>query len=107
MTVSIPARSRLKAVPPPTRTFTPSPGERGSRKNSGSSGAHLVQAALLLLPVGTTDHGTGKQYWVGKVQQCPPKHSRTSRQNWKGTRTSGSSQERLPTGAQAPSRAAG
>ena len=32
-----------------------------------SSGAHLVQDALLLLPVGTTNHGTSKQYVIGKV----------------------------------------
>ncbi len=49
-------------------TLTPSPGELGSRENSGSSGAHLVQETVLLLPVGTIYHGTGKQYWVGKVQ---------------------------------------
>src|SRR5499427_5316269 len=34
------ARERLHAVPPPTRTVTPSPGERGSRKNAGACGAH-------------------------------------------------------------------
>jgi hypothetical protein len=42
-------------------TLTPSPGERGSI-NSGSSGAHLVQSTLLLLPTGTIYRGTGKQH---------------------------------------------
>src|SRR5262252_1283270 len=37
---STPTRERLQAVPPPTRTVTPSPGERGSRKNAGACGAH-------------------------------------------------------------------
>src|SRR5260221_1247218 len=50
---------RLKAVPAPTRTLHASPGERGSI-NSGSSAWHLVQDAFVLLPVGTTHHGTPK-----------------------------------------------
>jgi hypothetical protein len=67
VSVSIPAAERLKAVPPPTRTLHAAPGERGS-SNSGSSAGHLVQGTLLLFPVGTTDHGTGKQHGVGTVQ---------------------------------------
>jgi hypothetical protein len=67
VSVSIPAAERLKAVPPPMWTLHASPGERGSI-NAGSSARHLVQGTLLLLPVGTTSHGTGKQHGVGKVQ---------------------------------------
>src|SRR5260221_14762907 len=64
-------RSRLKAVPPPTRTLHASPGERGSI-TSGSSAWHLVQDAFVLLPVGTTHHGTPKYDSVGKVQDVLP-----------------------------------
>src|SRR5258708_36262229 len=62
---------RLKAGPPPTRTLHASPGERGSI-NSGSSAWHLVQDAFVLLPVGTTHHGTPKYDSVGKVQDVLP-----------------------------------
>src|SRR5260221_9743345 len=64
-------RSRLKGVPPPTRTLHASPGERGSI-TSGSSAWHLVQDAFVLLPVGTTHHGTPKYDSVGKVQDVLP-----------------------------------
>src|SRR5258707_13362241 len=65
-------RERLKAVPPPTRTLHASPGERGSI-NSGSSAWHLVQDAFVLVPVGTTHHGTPKYDSVGKVQDVLPR----------------------------------
>jgi hypothetical protein len=56
---------------------TPSPGEPGSEKhNAGSSGAHPVQGTLLLFPVGTVYHGTGKQDCAGKVQRVLPRISR-------------------------------
>src|SRR5260221_6837233 len=61
----------MKAVPPPTRTLHASPGERGSI-NSGSSAWHLVQDAFVLLPVGTTHHGTPKYDSVGKVPDVLP-----------------------------------
>src|SRR5260221_7449294 len=61
----------MKAVPPPTRTLHASPGERGSI-TSGSSAWHLVQDAFVLLPVGTTHHGTPKYDSVGKVQDVLP-----------------------------------
>ena len=56
-----------RACPAPFGQLAASPGERGS-KNSGSSEAHLVQAAFLLFPLGTTDHETPKQYLIGEVQ---------------------------------------
>ena len=68
MLVSTPARSRLKAVPPPKRTLQASPGELGSRNNAGAPAWHLVQGPLLLFPVGTMYHGTGKQHAIGEVQ---------------------------------------
>src|SRR5215469_4899809 len=44
--------------------------------------------------MGTTSQGTGKQHSIGTVHTCPTSDSRTSGQNRKGTRTSGSSHEK-------------
>src|SRR5258708_5684724 len=48
---------------------------------TAGSGAHPVQDALLLLPVGTTYHGTGKQDSIGEVQAGRPNYSRTRERN--------------------------
>src|SRR5215475_10204552 len=40
--------------------------------HSGSSAGHLVHDALLLVPVGTTSHGTAKQYSIGTVHSVLP-----------------------------------
>jgi hypothetical protein len=55
------ARSRLKGPPGPKRTWTPSPGEQGSKTPLAQAERTLVHGTLLLLPVGTPDHGTGQQ----------------------------------------------
>jgi hypothetical protein len=62
-------------------TVQASPGELGSRKHTaGSSAWHLVHGTFLLFPVGTLDHGTGKQEAVGEVQPCPLSDSRAGGQ---------------------------
>jgi hypothetical protein len=43
-------------------------GWRGELKSPSSSGWHLVQGAFVLLPKRTTELGTPKCDWVGKVQ---------------------------------------
>jgi hypothetical protein len=54
----------------PREALTASPGELGSKINSGSSAAHHVQSTLVLLPTGTIDRGTRKHYLVGEVQRA-------------------------------------
>src|SRR5262249_42533364 len=53
-------RERLRALPPPAWTWTPSAGRRGERTPpTAGRRAHRVPAAFRRFPVGATDHGTG------------------------------------------------
>ena len=46
-----------------------------------SSGAHSIQAALLLLPTGTAYRGTPKQYWDWEGANCPNNHAHIQARN--------------------------
>ena len=69
--------------------------------NHRSSGAHLVQGTLMLLPVGTIYHGTGKHHSVGKVQMSTQVFShRQAKTETMGDKTA-KADTRLTTGAEA------
>ena len=58
------AARRHEAVPRSARQA------RLKKDHAGSSGAHHVQEMLVLLPMGTVEHGTRKHFVVGEVQSA-------------------------------------